>query len=337
MRKIFIALLAAVLFFTSNLAFADTPFKREFIFESAPFASCHASTIAESKDGLVAAWFGGTEESASDVCIWVSRNADGKWSPPRKVASGTDAKGQPVACWNPVLFQQPGGPLLLFYKVGPKPSAWWGMMMHSDDAGRAWSESTKLPEGILGPIKDKAVLLSDGTLLCPSSTEDRGWQAHVEMTRDFGKTWTKSGPLNDGVEMGLIQPTTLALGNNKLELLFRSQQHHIYQSISDDAGKTWSKPAATALPNPNSGIDAVTLKDGRSVLVYNDTPRGRSPLNVAISSDGQNWKPAAVLESERGEFSYPAVIQTADGMIHVTYTWKRKRIVHVVIDPAKLE
>jgi len=337
MRMNLVGLVAAILCLTSGLALAETPFQREFIFESAPFPSCHASTIAETREGLVAAWFGGTQESASDVAIWVSRHAKGKWSAPQKVASGTDASGKPIACWNPVLFQQPGGPLLLFYKVGPHPDSWWGMLMHSDDAGKTWSESTKLPNGILGPIKDKPVLLADGTLLCPSSTEDHGWRAHVEMTRDFGKTWTKSDPLNDGIESGLIQPTTLVLSDKKLELLFRSEQHHIYQSTSEDGGKSWSKPAATELPNPNSGIDAVTLKDGRSVLIYNNTPRGRSPLNVAISSDGKTWKVAATLESEKGEYSYPAVIQTSDGKIHITYTWHRKRIAHAVMEPGKME
>jgi len=336
MRENFLGLCLAIVLSTSTSVIADAVVKREFIFESAPFPSCHASTIAEGQSGLVAAWFGGREESASDVCIWLSRKIDGKWTAPAKVASGIDAKGKAVACWNPVLFQQPNGPLLLFYKVGPHPDSWWGMMMHSDDGGMTWSEPTKLPDGILGPIKDKPVLLTDGTLLCPSSTEDHGWRAHLEMTPDFGKTWTKSQPINDGVESGLIQPTVLKLSEKRLTLLFRSQQRHIYQSLSEDGGKTWSKPTATDLPNPNSGIDAVTLKDGRSILIYNNTPRGRSPLNVALSIDGQSWKSVVTLESEKGEFSYPAVIQTSDGMVHVTYTWKRKRICHVVIDPTTL-
>ena len=93
----------------------------------------------------------------------------------------------------------------------------------------------------------------------------------------------------------------------------------------------------TPLPNPNSGIDAVTLSDGLQLLVYNHTPRGRSPLNVAVSRDGKNWQAAAVLEDQPGEYSYPAVIQTPDGLVHVTYTWKRQRVRHVVLDPAKFE
>ena len=93
---------------------------------------------------------------------------------------------------------------------------------------------------------------------------------------------------------------------------------------------------STVLPNPSAGIDAVALKDGRALLVYNHTETARSPLNVAVSLDGKSWSAALILENQPGEYSYPAVIQTADGLVHVTYTWKRERIKHVVIDPRKL-
>jgi predicted neuraminidase len=89
---------------------------------------------------------------------------------------------------------------------------------------------------------------------------------------------------------------------------------------------------ASSLPNPNSGIDGVTLSDGRHLLVYNHTKGGRTPLNIAVSKDGKNWRPAVTLETEPGEYSYPAVIQAADGKVHVTYTWKRRRVRHVVVD-----
>ena len=92
-----------------------------------------------------------------------------------------------------------------------------------------------------------------------------------------------------------------------------------------------------ALPNPSAGTDAITLADGRHLIVYNHTPKGRTPLNVAVSSDGKLWAAALVLESEPGEYSYPAVIQAADGLIHVTYTWKRQRIKHAVLDPKRLQ
>ena len=79
------------------------------------------------------------------------------------------------------------------------------------------------------------------------------------------------------------------------------------------------------------------LSDGRALVVYNHTERGRSPLNVAVSRDGLQWQAALVLEDQPGEYSYPAVIQSSDGRVHATYTWKRQRIKHVVIDPAKLQ
>ena len=313
--------------------------RSEFIYEKAPFPSCHASTITQTKGGLVAAWFGGQREGAADVGVWVCRHDSKAWSEPKEVATGVDRDNR-YPCWNPVLFQpkEPkDGPLLLFYKVGPSPSRWWGMMITSADGGNTWSPPRRLPDGILGPIKDKPVQLADGSLLCGSSSEDQGWRVHMERTPDLGQTWTRTGPLNDPATAGLIQPTILDHGGGHLQILCRSRQGKIYQSRSDDAGKTWSPPAPTNLPNPNSGIDAVQLKDGRSLVVYNHTPTGRSPLNVAVSPDGKTWKPAVVLESERGEFSYPAVIQADDGLVHVTYTWKRQRIKHAVIDPKRLE
>jgi predicted neuraminidase len=308
----------------------------EFIFDTAPFRSCHASTICESNGALVAAWFGGTREGASDVGIWLSRRSDKGWSVPVQVAKGHDINNKPLPCWNPVLYQQPGGPLMLFYKMGPKPDAWWGMLRTSADGGATWSDEIPLPELILGPIKDKPTLLKDGTLLCPSSTEDHGWQIHMEFLLKDHSTWQKTKALNDPQVMGLIQPTILTHGD-ELQLLARSRQKFIYTAWSKDNGRTWTTPTPTNLPNPNSGIDAVTLKDGRSIVVYNHTPRGRSPLNVALSKDGNSWKNVLTLEGQPGEYSYPAVIQSADGLVHVTYTWKRVKVKHVVIDPAKVD
>jgi predicted neuraminidase len=312
----------------------------EFIFEQAPFASCHASTIAETPAGLAAAWFGGTKEGDKDVGIWVARRDGDRWTTPVEVASGRQTDGTRYPCWNPVLIQAQArgekAPLLLFYKVGPRPSTWWGMLLTSDDSGRTWSEPARLPEGILGPIKNKPVVLADGALLCPSSTEDQGWRVHLERTSDLGRTWSRIGPLNDGKEFAAIQPAILFHPGDQLQIVCRSRQGKVVESWSHDGGATWGPLQATALPNPNSGIDAVTLKDGRAVLIYNHTPKGRSPLNVALSDDGKSWKAGPVLEEEPGEYSYPAVIQTSDGRVHVTYTWKRRRIKHVVLDPAKL-
>ncbi|MDF5690189.1 sialidase family protein [Aquirufa aurantiipilula] len=314
----------------------------EFIYDKAPFPSCHASTIEETPTGLVTAWFGGTEERHPDVGIWVSRMVNGKWTAPIEVANGVQNSTIRYPLWNPVLFQMPaskGGELLLFYKEGPTPKDWWGMIKRSKDGGKTWSNTERLPLGILGPIKNKPVMLKDGTLLCPTSSEDNGWRVHFEMTKDGGRTWTRTEAINDGKEFSAIQPSVLFLKDGRLQILCRSKNGYILEAYSSDKGKTWSALKAISLPNPNSGTDAVTLKDGRQVLIYNHVTKEsqewggkRSPLNVAISSDSKTWKELAVLENEpKAEFSYPAVIQTKDGKIHITYTWKREKIKHVVI------
>lgn len=320
--------------------------KSEFIFETAPFPSCHASTIAETKSGLVAAWFGGTAERNPDVCIYVTRNERGTWTPPVAVADGVGFATNRFPTWNPVLFQPKNGPLMLFYKVGPKPAAWWGMMMTSVDDGKSWSKPLRLPNGILGPIKNKPVQLANGDILCGSSTEGDGWKVHFERTSDLGKTWSATPPVNDGKTIGAIQPSILFLKDGKFKAIGRTRNDKLFQISSPDNGNTWGEMTLTDLPNPDSGTDAVTLRDGRQLLVYNHNIRtgsnnkGRSPLNVAVSPDGKNWSSALVLEDNPkapNGFAYPAVIQTSDGLVHITYTWERKRIKHVVIDPTKLE
>jgi predicted neuraminidase len=314
---------------------------QEFIFTRSPTAMCHAATIAEVDGGLVAAWFGGDHEKDSGVVIWASRrDRDGTWSAPAQVADGVVAAGERYACWNPVLFQPAAGPLLLFYKVGPSPRAWWGMKATSADGGRTWTRPERLPPGILGPIKNKPVQIPNGDLLCPTSSESTTkpskWQVHFERSSDLGATWAKTEPLNDGVTISAIQPSILFLGGDKLLAIGRTRQSHLFQIESPDGGKTWGPMSLGPLPNPNSGTDAVTLKDGRHLLIYNHTAKGRSPLNLAVSRDGKTWQAALVFESEPGEYSYPAIIQTGDGLVHCVYTWKRQRVKHAVIDPAKL-
>jgi predicted neuraminidase len=325
-----------VLAFAVSSIAADPIVSREFIYDMAPFPECHASTIVETTSGLVAAWFGGTEEKHPDVGIWLSRKIDGKWTKVAEVANGVQEEGKRHPCWNPVLFQPKDGPLLLFYKVGPDPEKWWGMLMTSADAGKTWSKPTRLPEGILGPIKNKPVQLADGTILSGTSTEDAGWREHFEHSTDLGKNWTRTNQVNNGETIGAIQPSILFHPNGRLQAVGRTKQRRVFSLYSNDDGKNWSEMTLLDLPNPNAGCDAVTLKDGRHLLVYNHTPRNRAVLNVAVSDDGENWNAALALENQPGEFSYPAVIQTADGLVHITYTWKRQKIHHVALDPTKL-
>src|SRR6185295_993210 len=204
-------------------------------------------------------------------------------------------------------------------------------------------DARRLPDGILGPVKNKPVRLSDGTLISPSSTETTGrpsaWRLHFERSTDAGMTWTVVRPADaaDGSAIDAIQPSILIHPGGRLQAVGRSRSGRVFETWSSDGGRTWSALSLTALPNPSSGTDAVTLRDGRHLLVYNHTPKGRSPLNVAVSRDGKAWEAALVLESERGEYSYPAIIQSSDGRVHITYTWKRQRVKHVVVDPARLK
>lgn len=304
--------------------------------DNRPTPGCHASTIEQTRDGqIVAAWFAGEDEGEDDVGIWVSRLEDGTWSRPVEVANGVMSVQRRYPCWNPVLFQPKEGPLVLFFKVGPTPSQWWGEWTVSKDGGKTWTPQRRLPPEVMGPIKNKPVQLADGRILCPSSSEHAGWQSHVEVTRDL-KNWEVVGPLNTGKDIGVIQPTILTYADGRLQMLCRTRRERfIAQAWSEDGGRTWGKLHATSLPNPNSGIDAVTLADGRQLLVFNNTKRGRTPLNVAVSKDGKDWDVVLTLENEPGEYSYPAVIQTADGLVHTTYTYHRKSIKHVVLDPRK--
>ncbi len=321
--------------------------RKELVYHEAPFPQAHASTIVELTDGRIAsAWFGGTHERHSDVSIWFAIRERETWSVPVEVASGLQEDGSLVPTWNPVLFQAPGADLFLFYKEGPSPSQWWGMVTQSSDGGRTWSPPERLPQGILGPIKNKPVVLPDGAWLSPSSVESGGWRLHVERSEDGGNTWRKYGPIASPEGLHAIQPSILFHPGGRLQMLARTRQGVIAMTWSDDGGKTWSPLAATALPNPNSGIDAVTLQDGRHLLAYNPTAHDpdrpgkgkRYPLNIAVSDDGLAWHDVLVLETDPvpSGYAYPAVIQASDGNVHVTYTHDRRRIVHVEIDPAKL-
>jgi len=335
----------AVAFLVSSGHAQNTLLKSEFIYHrgEVSFPSCHASTLAETPEGLVAAWFGGTHERHKDVCIWVSCLVNEKWTKPTEVANGVQNDSLRYPTWNPVLFTS-GKKLLLFYKVGPSPSTWWGEMKTSADFGKSWSDAVRLPEGILGPVKNKPVLLPGGKLLCPSSTEDHGWRVHMEWTTNGGKTWQRTGALNGGDTLAAIQPTLLLHVGGRLQILCRTKKDRIYTAWSADQGESWTPLAPLDLPNNNSGVDAVSLKDGRHLLVYNPADQthdkgARNRLNLAVSEDGIHWKASAILENDenrKSEYSYPAIIQTSDGLVHITYTWKRELIRYVVIDPGKL-
>lgn len=310
--------------------------RQEFVFETAPFASCHAATIVETKGGAyLAAWFGGDAEGKPNVAIWGAKFENGRWTPPFELVREPD-----IATYNPVLFYSKDGVLWLYYKFGPHPTRWSAGRISSRDGGQTWTSPEHLPAGLLGPIKNKPLVLADGTVVSGTSVESyRAWTPWVERSTDDAKTWTKHGPIiYPGEVYAAIQPAIVPLRDGRLRMFVRTTDRigRIARADSADGGASWTPLVATDLPNPNSGIDAVGLQDGRIVIVYNHTQSGRSPLNIAVSDDGDRWRMFLTLESEPGEFSYPAVIQSRDGSVDIIYTWNRKRIKHVKVPLADI-
>lgn len=306
-----------------------------FIFEKAPFPSCHASTLVEHEPGkLLAAWFGGKAEGAPDVKIWASSFDGNKWSEPEILGNEL---AQP--CWNPVLLKTAKGTLFLWYKAGPKPDNWTGYVRTSPDNGKTWSKPEMMPAGFFGPVRAKPIQLENGTILAGTSVEShRNWTPYVDRSGDEGKTWRRSNAFNVPNRFGQIQPTLFEGKDGKIVALMRSRDPRmVCRAESKDGGETFSPAEATELPNPSAGIDAVRTTDGDVFLIYNPTPLLRTPISLARSTDdGKTWKKVADLETEPGEYSYPAMIRSAAGNLEITYTWKRTHIKHVTADPKKL-
>ena len=357
--------------------------KDEFLYETAPFPQCHSASIVETRKGdLVATYFGGKHERNPDVCIWVSIKKKGEkaWGKPIQAADGVFADGSRKACWNPVICEMPNGELWLFFKIGINVKDWTGWLTKSKDGGRTWSKREALPEGFLGPVKNKPLIIN-GRLLCPSSTEDNGWKFHMEIYDIAKKECKYVGPVKAELAMrtedmsvgsGLpvsdkedieapdaggvatkegrhpidcIQPSILTLKDGRLQVLMRTRNGKLATSFSSDNGDTWTDVTLTDVPNNQSGTDAVTLQDGRHVLIYNNfetlpgTKKGvRTPLSIAISDDGMHWRHALTFEdSPISQYSYPSIIQGRDGKLHAVYTWRRLRVAYKEIDITKLK
>jgi len=318
----------------------------------------HASTLVELNNGdVLVAYFTGTKEGDKDVKIFGARLHAGAWSEPFELA-----RTEGVPCWNPVLFHTNDGKLWLYYKTGSRPSTWTGLRKVSSDEGKTWSAAEPLPEGVLGPIKDKPLVLSDGAIVSGSSVEHGKWDVWIERSADGGKNWTKAGPITvaekddvpdeafleataraaDGPNaevktklyqpskdtVGIIQPSVVRMEGHHLRFFARSHSRSARIAIADslDDGKTWTQARFIQLPNPNSGIDAVGLKDGRIVLIYNNSTNARTPLNLAVSRDGEHFTNFKILEDGPNQYSYPAIIQAKNGDLLMTYSWRRRTI-----------
>jgi len=312
-------------------------FPSEMVFTGTPrYPSSHGSSIVETPGGtLLAGWYAGSREKANDVVILTSRKRVNGWSEPSVAA---DTPGKPEG--NPVLFSSQDR-VLLFYQTihgggeGPttRTTGWSSCDIkykESADGGRTWGPITFVRKKWGLVIRSKP-LVADGRLLLPVHDEVQ-WASMV-LIREKDGTWRTSSPVStgEGFKRGNIEPAIVELSDSRLLMYMRSGSRRcIWQSVSNDHGFTWSSPQPTSLPNPDSAVDLLRLSSGRVILAFNNTSRGRTPLTVAISEDDcRTWHCRTDLETGPGEFSYPFLIQTRDGMIHLTYTYQRLGIKHI--------
>ena len=310
---------------------------KEQIFSSAPFAECHASSVLALRDGgFAAVWFGGSKEGNDDVGIWGAVRR-GAWSAPVLLAKVSEEPH-----WNPVLFRDAAGRIMLFFKVGKTIADWRTFRLVSDDEAGRWSEPVELVPGDRtggrGPVKNKPLLLADGAILAPGSVECGEWRSFTDRSTDGGRTWTRSALIDmtprGGRKPGAIQPALWESLPGCVHMLLRTDAGELFRSDSADGGRSWCTAYPAGLPNNNSGIDLARLADGTLVLAANLSGENWGPRNrlaLRFSGDGgAGWSEPYLLEGEaEGEFSYPAVIPLSGDGFAVTYTWKRRGIVFV--------
>ena len=309
----------------------------EFILPFREGWQCHASHFVTLGEGRVfCVYFYGSREGNDDVCIYGSfRTPDGHWSEPVRLSEEDN-----LPHWNPVLFRRKDGAVILFYKVGKTISHWYTKCRISYDNCQTWGDSFEMiPEdasGGRGPVRNKVIYLSDGSILAPASTEQGPWKCFFDRSFDDGQTWIRGEdltiePLEDG--RGIIQPT-LWESSEGVHALLRSTEGKIYRTDSAD-GRVWCAPYATDMPNNNSGIDLVSLPDGRLILCCNPVSgnwAGRTPISLFVSQDnGKTFSFLSHLTTMEGKYAYPA-LRYEDGKLHVTYTWNRKTLQYFCLE-----
>lgn len=329
-------------------------YKAELIPNIEKFAHC--SSIVELPNGdLMVSSYAGSGEKNKDTKIYTVLYDKGSesWQKPQiRINTPNKSDG------NAVLFLDKNNGLWLFNNTIHKerknnPNLWaWALTdnkyIYSEDFGKTWLAPVEMFPDYTGlNFKNKAIYLKDGTILLPVYNEPL-WQSHIAISNDEGKSWILSEPIltidpNSGENgeisrrgvLGNLQPTLIEKENGDILALLRPRGlKRILFSLSIDKGKTWSPAKETRLKNPGSGIDMIKTVTGNILLVYNDLSLLRYRLSIILSDDeGKTWKNKKRLEyNPPGGFSYPAIIQDREGLIHITYTYKRKCIKHIIIN-----
>jgi len=327
-------------------------FHDEFINPDSPHQVSHVASISELPDGsLVTTWYAGSREGARDVAIYMSTRApaDARWSPPRAIvtpeSAARDLNRAIKKVGNAVIFADSGRLWLIYVTVSI--GGWSGSSLNltiSTDEGLTWTPSQRLTLSpffnIAELVKNAPVALSDGGWAVPIYHELAGRFPEVLWLRErMGEIRATKSRMSAGW-FG-YQPALTPLTANRALALLRDDGVGKAVSVArtEDAGHTWSPPQPLDLPNPDSGLDAISLTDRRLLLAFNDSAKGRENLRLAMSADeGRTWARVATLAEEPGaDFSYPFLMQTRNGDVHIVYTWKRKAIKHIVFNAAWLD
>ncbi len=316
----------------------------QFIFQEIPGAAVHhCSTVAEAPSGdILALWYGGSYESAEDQALYMARLEDkrsGLWTQPERVVWNP---GQPPG--NAVVFQGPGEKMHIIW--GRMEGTWpkrrgsgWSdcrlMIRTSEDNGHTWSEDRELEDTYGWLPRNTPLTLANGDFALPISgqVEGEGSGSFLLVLNEDTGEWSRRGFIE-----GASQPAVIVRDNGDLLSMMRSSPRTM-KSVSGDNGHTWTPIEPTDRRNPSSSSAMIKLESGRVLLVYTDTESGsRYPLVIAQShDDGESWDDIITLATDWGEFSYPSIIQASDGKIHLTYTYRRYSIKHVVFNEDWLE
>jgi predicted neuraminidase len=333
----------------------DSPFyKEEFINYAQHIQMAHVASLAELPDGsLAAVWYGGSYEYWPDVNIYFASQTNGVWSVEHSIMTVERAEhdlGRPVKCpGNAILLANPDGTLrLLFITIAM--GKWSGSELNtclSHDGGLSWSPVSRLT---LSPLFNFSELVRNRPILLatPQPGADPFWCVPIYqeligkfpellwLTVNHGEVIAQKSRIAGGCST--LQPSLVPLDSRRAVVLLRdyTADKKIFIARTPDAGLTWSKPVPTNLPNPDSGVSGLRLSDGRLLVAFNNSTLGREKLSLALSRDeGKSWKVIVKLDNDPDSYSsYPFLLRTSDGMIHVAYTYTSNAIKMVTFNEA---
>lgn len=289
----------------------------------------HAPYMAQLAAGRVmVVWFSGSREWAKDVHLLAATyHADaGMWEPITDLVAEV---GYSVG--NCVTQIDNLGKLNLWYV---RTKGYWheGEIVHMvwPDLKLGFTSKTVLSLAKGWLVRGRPIMR--GSLVYLPVYNEKSYESAI-YTLDLT---SREGKLSEfmNAEGGLIQPTLIEVTDNEFRCFMRNPRspNRIHFAYSMDRGLTWSRPFATSLPNPNSGLDVVSLPDSRLLCAYNNSEKNRYPLSLAVSdSGGMDWRRIGDVEHEEGEFSYPSMLRRGEE-VYLAYTYKRESIKFTQLD-----